>query len=410
MQNLKFSVVNTGEELKSVQKLCCNVFGENEAEMLVDFFDRSPRKDKNLIYYAYDCEQEKCVGTISYLDLLFEYEGISLKTAEYAVAATDSAYRGQRINTRLTQMLFKTCYERGTNLVILEGIPYFYRNYGFNYAVPMCKEMFDLDRKDLAKAERISIRNANLEDAAFIYEKYLLATEKVDICKIKERAIIEAQIGVYQSDNNHKGYYIVEDSDLTDPQRIGYFALDTTSAELIISDIADNLSFDVYESILKFLQEEVLPTKEKTVLFASVPDKNKFIAYLRMKGSRRVGKYAWQIKIFDDYKFFMDILPLLEKRVQNSIYHDEKIEFYYNNYKKLIHFSIDHGKITLCQETWKPKWEVNLTSQGAVKLFFGHNSLGEILDFLPDCMVTEHLRDIVEVLFPKVNVHFYMNY
>lgn len=402
LSRLKYAIAKNEEEYAGVQELGEKVFsGEGVGDFLNEIYNKSPKKDQNICFYAFDEEKKKYAGTLNLIDTPIRYGDIVLKACEYGVAGTAENYRFQGVNRKLTELFFQQCKERGYNLVVLEGIPYFYRQYGFNYAVPMKFEKLNLQDLELKVDEKIQIRKAQPSDFDYLIKNYQHAAEAAEFCKFLEPSILKTQLFHYRNLMSARRYYIIE----SDGQKIGYFGLNIND-DIKIIDIADQLGFSCYESVLRFLQIEFSLDN----LTVDIPEQSKFIKFIRMFGSKRVGRYAWQIRILDELKFLQDILPILEKRLNESVFKDEKIEFCYNNFKRLIRFQINQGKITLSEEKWRPYWEFNLSPQGAVKLFIGHNTREEIMNFLPDCYVDIKYQEIIDILFPKMVHHFYVNY
>ncbi|SIR19113.1 hypothetical protein [Halanaerobium kushneri] len=46
----------------------------------------------------------------------------------------------------------------------------------------------------------------------------------------------------------------------------------------------------------------------------------------------------------------------------------------------------------------------------ALKLFLGEKTMNEINSFLPDCQVIQEYKDLINIIFPEMSSHFYMNY
>ncbi|WP_425448327.1 GNAT family N-acetyltransferase [Dethiothermospora halolimnae] len=401
MNKINYGIAKTGKDFEGILKLVKEVFDDDTKKLAKDLMFNSPKKDRNIFFYAYDQIKEKYVGTICLIDVSVKFSGVKVKAAEYGIAATDKRYRGLGINQRLSEMFFDECVKGDYSITLLEGIPNFYRKYGFNYAVPMENESLNLSDIETNHYENIKIRKANKEDINLINKEHIKATDKLGFCKYKEKEIIDAQMHSYTSKVTTKEYYILEE----DNNIKGYFTLNDDNG-IKVTDISYNLPFKFYEKVLSFLKKE----KSMKQLSANIPNNTKFTKFLRIKGSKREGQYAWQLRIIDDYKFLKDIKSILESRLNKSIYKDEEIEFYYNNFKYLVKVAINNGKIHLEKQKRKGCFDFNLTSQGATKLFFGDKNMDEIKSFLPDCHVDQKYKNIVYILFPKLLTHFYNNY
>ena len=401
MKNIIYRIAERKEDFEGLKEVVFNVFDEEVRDMAHDLFYKSPKKDKNKYFYAFDKDKNKYVGILCLLDTPVKYGDVKIKAAEYGIAGTLEEYQGMGLNNNLTELFLEKSNELGYDFLIIEGIPYFYRRYGFNYAVPMTGEKIDLEGLKLQNKDFLQIRKATLDDLDFLVEEYKKTTKIYDLVKIKDREIIRAQISGYDSSVISKDYFILEKNN----KKIAYFTLNKGKT-LEICDISPYLTFSQYENILSYFKNK----KYKT-LKTDLKKENKFIKYLRVKGSKKTASYAYQLKIRAQYSFLKSIKPVLEKRVKNSIYENEEINLYYNNYQDIIHFKLNKGSIFINKlEKNEGENDFALTPQGAVKLFSGDKSMDEITNFLADCYVKEKYSDLIDILFPKLKSHFYMNY
>jgi len=411
LNNIEFGIVQEKQEIDGIKRLCQEVFDDEVAMMIDDFYYRSPVSKDNVYFYARDIDTNEIVGTLSLLYIPLRYGHVKLKAAEYGVAATSKKYRGLGINKKLTEMFFAECIKKNYNLVMLEGIPYFYRRYGFNYAVPMGGYKLRVKGQNFGvnKENKISLELAESKDVDIISDDFNISSKCADLCNVKERGIINAQISSYRSETMRKEYYLIK---VGGTKVVGYLALDISENNLVISDISNNLSFGIYRGVLSTLFDNILINKKNKDSFSiNVPDRSKFVSYLKTIGVVENKSYSWQFKILDEFQFLKCIKPVLEERVQDSIYAAEEIEFNYNNYHQIINFKIKNGKINIAKGKWEnANGDFKLNSQGAIKLFLGQYKLEEIQTFLPDCQVSNQYRELVEIIFPKMDPQMYMNY
>ncbi len=407
--NIEYRIAETKEEFKKMAELCRDVFvDEPDVEYLVyDLTEKSPKKDNNIHFYAYDTEKEKVVSVVSLIDFPVKYGDINLKSMEIGIVATDENYRSINISTNLTNTLIKKGVKLGYNLMVIEGIPYFYRKYGFEYAVPLLvMEKFNMSYFIKERNNEIIIRKAELKDFDFIAEEYNDSIKNIEIASLKSIDIIKAHAFSYEC-HIKKDYFIVEYKGKIE----GFFGIKQISEEIEITDISNNLINEIYDEIVLFLREKAEKENKKKILTVDVPGSSKFITFLKSIGSKTEGNYKWQIKIPDEFKFLNEIKSVLEKRILNSEYSNEDLEFIYNNYRQNIVFKIKNSKIELeLKENKKLTWDFNLNPNGAIKLFLGDNSIEEISNFMPDCMVSSKYKRIVDIMFPKIESYFCQNY
>lgn len=403
MNNIDFRVAETEKDFEGLKNICQEIFDQEVKDLADDLFYRSPKNDKNICLCAVDQEKDKYVGILCLLDTPVRFGDITVKTAEYAIAGTIEKYRGQGINNKLTQLFFEKCRELDYELIIIEGIPYFYRRYGFNYVIPKTVEKLNLDKLDLEieNKNKLNIRKAKDTDINYLVSACNSSAKDYEIFTIKDEEIIRAQITKYTCGVAKKNYYILENQ----KKRVGYFTLNPYK-DFQICDISSNLTFAQYEAVLSHFKE-----KGNSKITTNLKKASKFVKYLRCKGSTGRRRYAFQLKILDEYIFLRKIKPVLEQRIASSIYKNENIILNYNNYQEIIQFKIKNSNITFAKlERGEIDSNFSLIPQGAIKLFFGENKMSEIADFLPDCYVQEEFSDLIDILFPELATHFYINY
>lgn len=407
--NIEYREISDVKELKKlIEEVIKPVFeDEGEVDLLTnDVWTKSNKRDKNIVLAAIDKDRDKYVGTVSLIDTPMKYDGIDIKTCELGVVGTLDEYRGNKINDTLTKMFLKKAEELEYDMIIIEGIPYFYRRYGFNYSVPMSSELFKINNLEFTNKENLAIRKADKNDIDFIKSEFDKSNEKVEIYLNKEKEIIENQMNDYEERFLAKDYRIIE----KDGKKIGYLALTKFKNILQLCEISDELKFDIYESILSILIKELDNYKIKDEIKLDIPETNKLIAFSRSKGSKRIGDYQWQIKIPNLYRFMKKIKPVLEKRISNSIYNNETFSFKYHNFKEMLEFNIYNSKIDLKKLEFEPSFEVNITPQAEVKYLLGNDSYKELKKILPDIYIKRELLDLMNTMFPKTTRHFYHNY
>lgn len=407
--NIEYREIKDVNELKKlIEEVVKPVFeDEGEVDLLTnDVWTKSNKRDKNIVLAAIDTDKNKYVGTVSLIDTPMKYEGIDIKTCELGVVGTLERYRGNKINDTLTKMFLEKAEELEYEMIIIEGIPYFYRRYGFNYSVPMSSESFKINNLDFTNKEKLTMRKAGKDDLDFIKTEFDKSNEKVEIYLNKEKEIIDNHMNDYEERFLAKDYRIIE----KEGKKIGYLALTKFKDILQLCEISDELTFDTYESVFSLLIKEIDNYETKDEIRLDIPETNKSIAFSRSKGSKRIGDYQWQIKIPSLYRFMQKIKPVLEKRISNSIYKNENFKFKYHNYREMIEFDIQDSKINLKKLKFEPAFDVNIPPQAEVKYLLGNNTYEELRNILPDTIIQKKFLGIMNTMFPKTTRHFYHNY
>lgn len=83
----------------------------------------------------------KIVATLNLIPSEWSIGGILLKVAEMGNVATLPEYRNRGLIRTLVNEYHKEVVNQGYDLSVIEGIPYFYRQFGYEYAIPLDEEI-----------------------------------------------------------------------------------------------------------------------------------------------------------------------------------------------------------------------------------------------------------------------------
>lgn len=340
-----------------------------------------------------------------------DYFGLELKSCELGIVATDPEYQKRGISSQLTEQFMNEVKEKGYTSIFIQGIPHFYRKFGFNYAVLMHSAKFTFHTGMVPKQSDHQIHAAKAEDTDFIYEKCLeLRKQKSGIYRYRTKQLIKHSITEYETPELKKLYYIVSENGV----KKGYFCLKNDANHVNLEEISE-MTPEMYASVYAFLKEK---TRDKNEIRLNVPKVSSFIDYFESMSDQNqgnfekdIGEYAWQVLIPDYFRFFQAIKPVLEDNIARSEFKDSDIQFDFNTYKELIEFDIHHSKVNLKQKPWSLTWDMNLPPQAAVKIIFDNFTEEDLKPVLPDLIIKgKELKQLLKVLFPKHPVHFFGGY
>ncbi len=395
----------TEKNCEQITELSRTVFGENDADFIGEFIRKSPFQEENKIFLAIDDRTDTIVGFVNLTDIPLNYYGIEMKSCELSIVATEESYRGLGISGNLTDLFMDEIEKCGYCTIFIQGIPYFYRKYGFNYAIPMATSRFHFDSTSVATQSSNPIRKATVEDVPFIYNQSLKYVENHDcIHRTIGSEIIEKAITTYQSRFLKRYYFIVEANN----KPAGYFYYTKEHDTPKIEDLSE-MDEEKYSAITGFMRDE---TREGC-FDVSIPFEHKFYEYLKLINKKfeiNKGDYSWQVKIPDYYRFFSRIKPVLEKNLEKSSYKNKTISFKFNNFDELIEFKIDRSRIELQRLPWHLTWDCNVPPQAFVKLAFDRFTYDDLKPIIPDLSIKEEFRELFRILFPSKVHHLNHGY
>jgi predicted N-acetyltransferase YhbS len=80
---------------------------------------------------------ERVVSTLTLLDEIVHIDGVAVPAGQVELVATDVEYEGRGLVRALMIWAHERSRQRGHLLQVMVGIPFFYRQFGYEYAIPM---------------------------------------------------------------------------------------------------------------------------------------------------------------------------------------------------------------------------------------------------------------------------------
>ena len=121
-------------------------------------------------------EGNPIVACICHLRLTWEYEGIAFDVTQPEIVATDPGYRNRGLIRVLFELVHARSVEEGRLVTAITGIPYFYRQFGYEYVLDLDeRHVMYLSQIPKAKAgeqELYTLREATVEDIPLLQQLY----------------------------------------------------------------------------------------------------------------------------------------------------------------------------------------------------------------------------------------------
>ncbi len=375
-------------------------------------------------------ENNRVVAATCLLYETWSYEGMPFRIGRPELVVSDPEYRNKGLIRTMIRMIHERCAAEGLMVQGITGITYFYRQFGYEYAVAInarlnipLKMIPDLTE---GQEETCTLREATEEDLLFIQA---LATRQNNDYAVA--AMIPLRWWEYQlRARNH------EDSGqywklwiIVDPlsQKLGFISgLNFHANAYRISEVAFEEGVNLQPlipSLLRALkgQANQVPffrdrpdAKEKkppTSLNLDIGSKHPLHEVLR-QGYPDLGvvaprPYPWYVRVPNLPQFLRLIAPALEQRLLKSPvagYTGElRLDFYRGNGLRL---AFERGRITEIEDWRRPAaWGENEESGFPplvfLQLLFGYRSLEDLEYAYPDVWVKDEVRLLVNTLFPK---------
>lgn len=356
----------------------------------------------------------KIVSGLYLIPQMWRYEGIEIPVARPEIVGTLPDYRRRGLVRELFNVLHEYSEKSGDLLQAITGIPYFYRQFGYGFAVDLGSRgqipfhaIPDSGKDETAK---FSLRPATETDIPHLLaldeyaaKSVLLYTMRDDkmwryemIGRNKEAMRYVETLMVVNQDDEAVGYILLTPNDGSNNA--------TRIRAWVIGEQSNYL--ETFEDILRALKAKYESLKDKIFALDMVDNIHPVIVKL-MK--RKYGMYtnarayAWYLRIPDHVAFIRKITPLLEQRLSESIIHNYSGRLRINFYERedlLLRF--ESGKIIeVCMTDEEGHPDARFPFDSWMNVLFGESSETEVQRILPETMSTAESAILLEILFPK---------
>jgi hypothetical protein len=358
----------------------------------------------------------RIISTLNLISQTWSYEGIEFGVGRPELVGTLPEFRNRGLVRLQFEEIHKWSAERGEIVQAITGIPFYYRQFGYEMALDLDGRRFGYEAQvpklKQGETEPYIIRAAQESDLPFIEKLYDQTRERSMIACERTPEIFRYELNGRSENNNCWVSCIVEDKAGV---QVGYFGhpgyVRHNSMAAAWYEVKLGTSWlDVTPSVVRYLwamgQEYAKRGGDECSSFG-------FVLGASHPAYDALGKrlptirdpYAWYLRVPDLRGFLDHIKPVLEKRLAESIAAGHSREIRISFYRTGLRLMIEHGKITTI-ESWKPssseEGDVAFPDLTFLQLLFGYRSYEELEYTFADCWCdSDDVRVLLNILFPK---------
>lgn len=365
-----------------------------------------------------DTHSGKIVSCMSLISQTWSYAGIPFELGRPELVATDEAFRNRGLVRTQFELIHALSAQRGQLVQAITGIPYYYRQFGYEMALDL-----DGNRRGFApshvpklpegQSEPYLILPASEEDIPAIQALYAQGCERSPIACVRDEAIWRYELsGQTPESINRRELRMIK----------------TPQGELVGFLAHSNMLW--WNSALALTCLEIYPGHPWAEVVASV---NRYLYAEGQKCAARDGQtctgfgyalgaqhpaytaagrglpaetksYAWYMRVPDLAAFILHIRPALEKRLANSIGSGASAVLTLCFYRSGLRIVLENGRITHAENTPPGKWmhaDAVFPPLSFLQLLFGYRSLEEMRYMFADCWANEKAALLLNALFPR---------
>ena len=362
----------------------------------------------------------------------WSYAGVEFGVTRPEIVATDAAYRRRGLARAVMQMIHARGDSEGRPLSVITGIPYFYRQFGYEYVLdlgggrttylPLVPDATQDER------EECSLSSATAEDVPAMAAMYAAGRADSLVWHEAEERYWRWAIEIWDDpsvrdvryDRNGVGtrYWTIRDArgNVCGWARlpIRRWDSDLHIEELVFAPDADIPA--LAPSLLRRLRDHAEATPDRRpagstctgIRFEMGPHHPLYEVLGPALTPREHPPYAWYVRVPDVGGFLRLVTPVLEERLRHSPLRGLTGEATIDLYRQGLALRFDRGALTAV-EPWQradpqDDEDTSLSCPPLVflKLVLGDRSIDELAATYPDVIVRDDSRLLVDTLFPRV--------
>jgi len=362
----------------------------------------------------------RIISSCNLISQQWAYDGIPFGVGRVELVGTLVEFRGRGMIHAQFGELHKWSAERGEEVQAITGIPYYYRQFGYEMGLELGGGRVGFEplmpRLKEGESEPFIIRPAVETDIPFMLEVYSHGRQRSLVTTYRDEKILRYEMSGKSEDNvNRAEFRIIETAD---HEAVGYLAHPWFNWNLGLSlfefelkpgvswlEVAPSVYRYALETGKEYARRDKEPLEAKSGVAFWLGTAHPAYTVLRDRLPRVRASYAWYTRVPDLAGFIRHIAPALEKRLAESYLPGYNGILHYNFYRDGLKLVFEKGKLKEA-ESYKPApgmhSDLGFPTLTFLQLLFGYRSLDELRFAFPDCTAdSEDAHVVTATLFPK---------
>jgi len=398
------------EDLEAVLAGHMASFGdEDELTLRANLFDR-PGGHPADVFLVRDTETGQSVSSVSLIRGVWLYDGVPIPVAEVGIVSTRPEYRGRALVREAFAEYHRLAAQCGCPVSIIAGIEHYYRQYGYEYVVPMGggvslrpDQIPDMPDAPGHIGHDWSVRAASPDDMPVLLRFYGAETRTLGLCADLAPALWSYQDGLPAQARERRATWIVE------KQGVPFGFLRTWANPIpqwgqgVAIQGAHLPHQDACLAALRWAKAETLRAHEGRSIRVSVPYESTLVQAARAFGGEALHPYAWLVRVLDPVALMMRMAPALEHHLAASPLAGLTDDFTMHLARESLVLRFREGRLKGAALVRRPaRKDITLPPHVAPMVWFGWRSMQEVWDWYPDATVHSRAAGrLAEILFPK---------
>ena len=411
---------STSEDAETLAEFNRTIHSDNEqdgqclADWTRDLLTAHPTFGPDDFTVVEESATGRVISTMNLISQTWSYEGITFGVGRPELVGTLPEFRNRGLVRLQFEEIHKWSAERGEMVQAITGIPFYYRQFGYEMALDLDGRRFGYEAqvpklKD-GETEPYVIRPAQESDLPFVEQLYEQTKARSMIACERTHELFRYEL---TAQSNHCWLNSIIENATGEP--VGFFRHPAYNhhGSMVAGryELQPGVSWlEITPSIVRYLWAKGQEYAKRDggdftafgfVLGAAHP------AYdaLGDRLPRVRPPYAWYLRVPDLRGFLDHIKPVLEKRLAESIAANHSREIRISLYRTGLRMMIEQGRITAI-DPWRPaprdEGDAAFPGLTFLQLLFGYRSFEELDYAFADCGCdSDEVRALLNILFPK---------
>ena len=361
------------------------------------------------------------VSSANLISQTWSYGGIEFGVGRPELVGTHPDYRRRGLVRAQFEVIHEWSAQRGEKLQVITGIPWFYRQFGYEMALEIgggrIGYKLQLPKLKEGEEEPYRVRLATEADLDFMAHVYEQGNERYLVACVRDEALWRYELnGRSEKNEDRQELRLVE---TVEGERVGFFThwtgLQRQRMGTSLYELKPGLSWlAVTPTVIRYLwatgEERAKREKQEMGAFAFwLGTEHPVYQVMHSRLPHTQKPYAWYVRVPDLPDFLRHIAPVLERRLAESVLVGHSGDLKVSFYRDGLRLVFAQGRLTDVEP-----WEPTQADDGAaafpdrtfLQLLFGYRTLEELDYAFTDCWTeTDEARALLKILFPKQPSH-----
>ncbi len=357
----------------------------------------------------------KLVSSMNLISQTWAYDGVPFAVGRPELVGTDPDYRRRRLVCYQFEAIHAKSAAREELVQVITGIPWFYRQFGYEMCVNLggSRQYYWEKQKTVADdhEEIYTLRDATESDLPVLDVLYGRFCQTSPLSRPRDNVQWQYELFTAHKKSPYSRHIKMVENKAG--QVVGYFEFDQREEFFTVREIAVQEGKSLREIslfICRTLEKDANERNEdrdKPInrIHFEMGDAHPLYEALDWELDKQRNPYAWYMRVADLPAFLHKIAPALDKRLANSVIAGfsgtKKVGFY----RSAIEITWENGRLQDAQPYQlksKESGDLNFPEHTFLQLLFGHRSLDELNRMFADCYARDAETFVLfNALFPK---------